>query len=150
MSLDDKRENSLINTKGKGIIRQCTDIIEARKQEIDKEAERQNNYNNLRASIANSVTLENFVVNNNLIFSEKDLCVVQSMIRTKHYSNDCILTTNLDDPVSVVDSILLKRNWTIFMYLMNLKNIGKPLILEILLESDWKFMKNYTIMILLS
>ncbi len=103
MSLDDKRENSLINTKGKGIIRQCTDIIEARKQEIDKEAERQNNYNNLRASIANSVTLENFVVNNNLIFSEKDLCVVQSMIRTKHYSNDCILTTNLDDPVSVVD-----------------------------------------------
>lgn len=63
----------------------------------------QNNYSTQRINLANSVSLENFKINNNLLFTEKDLNIINSMIREKDYNNSNILTTNLDDIVSTLD-----------------------------------------------
>lgn len=103
MSFDTSRNNSLTNKIGKGIIRQCEDAITERKNEIATIEINQNQYNAKRAEIANSVTLENFKVNGTLLFTEKELNVIKSMIRTQDFSDEYILTTNLDDVVSTVD-----------------------------------------------
>lgn len=103
MSFDETRENSLTGKIGKGIIRQCEDAIADRNKEISKAKEMQETYNNLRGKIANSVVLENFKVDDTLLFTDKDLSIIQSMLKTKNYSNEYILTTNLDDTISTVD-----------------------------------------------
>lgn len=103
MSFDTSRNNSLTNKIGKGVIRQCEDAITERKNEIANIEINQNQYNSKRAEIANSVTLENFKVNGTLLFTEKELNIIKSMIRTQDFSDEYILTTNLDDVVSTVD-----------------------------------------------
>lgn len=103
MSFDTYRSNSITNTTGKGIIRQCEDAITERKNEIADIETKQKQYNSQRMELADSVTLENFKVDGVLLFIEKDLDVIRSMLRTKSYSNEYILTTNLDDVVSTVD-----------------------------------------------
>lgn len=100
----DVRNNSLTKTKCKGIIRQCNDAILTRKNEIKSLENLQNSYSTQRSNLANSVSLENFRINNNLLFTEKDLNVINSMIREKDYNNSNILTTNLDDIVSTIDA----------------------------------------------
>lgn len=100
----DVRNNSLTKTKCKGIIRQCDDAILSRKNEIKSLESLQNSYSTQRIELANSVSLENFKINNNLLFTEKDLNVIRSMIREKDYNNSNILTTNLDDIVSTIDA----------------------------------------------
>lgn len=100
----DLRNNSLTKTKCKGIIRQCEDAIMSRKNEIASLETLQNSYQTQRIELANSVSIENFKVNNTLLFTEKDLDVINSMIREQDYNNSNILTTNLDDIVSSVDA----------------------------------------------
>ena len=99
----DVRNNSLTKTKCKGIIQQCNDAILTRKNEMKSLENLQNNYSTQRINLANSVSLENFKINNNLLFTEKDLNIINSMIREKDYNNSNILTTNLDDIVSTLD-----------------------------------------------
>ena len=103
MSFDDSRNNSITNKIGKGVVRQCEDAITERKNEIATIEINQNQYNSQRAEIANSVTLENFKVDGTLLFTEKELNIIKSMIRTQDFSDDYILTTNLDDVVTTVD-----------------------------------------------
>ncbi len=100
----DVRNNSLTKTKCKGIIRQCNDAILTRKNEMKSLENLQNNYSTQRINLANSVSLENFKINNNLLFTKKDLNIINSMIREKDYNNSNILTTNLDDIVSALDA----------------------------------------------
>lgn len=100
----DSRNNSLVKTNCKGIIRQCEDAIASRKKEIASLETLQNNYQTQRIELANSLSIENFKVNNALLFTKKDLDVVNSMIREQDYNNSNILTTNLDDIVTSIDA----------------------------------------------
>ncbi len=100
----DIRNNSLTKTKCKGIIRQCNDAIITHKNEITSIEKLQNSYQLQRIELANSVSLKNFKVNNTLLFNEKDLNIINSMIRERDYNNSNILITNLDDIVSTIDA----------------------------------------------
>lgn len=100
----DSRNNSLAKSKCKGIIRQCEDAIVSRKNEIASLESLQNGYQAQRIELANSVSIENFKVNNTLLFTEKDLNVINSMIREQDYNNSNILTTNLDDILTSIDA----------------------------------------------
>lgn len=100
----DSRNNSLTKTNCKGIIRQCEDAIISRKNEIASLETLQNNYQTQRKELSNSVAIENFKVNNVLLFTEKDLNVIKSMIREQDYNNSNILTTNPDDIVTSIDA----------------------------------------------
>ncbi|EOS35007.1 hypothetical protein C804_01133 [Lachnospiraceae bacterium A4] len=100
----DIRDNSLTKTKCKGIIRQCNDAVLSRKNEIKSLESLQYTYSMQRIELANSVTLENFKVNNTLLFSKKDLNIINSLIAEQDYNNSNILITNLDDIVSTVDA----------------------------------------------
>lgn len=97
------RDNSLTKTKCKGVIRQCDDAIRKIKNEISLIEQKQDWFSRQRREIANSVTFENFKVNNTLLFTEKDLNVINSMIREDEYTNDNILITSLDDIVTTID-----------------------------------------------
>lgn len=90
------RDNSLTKTKCNGIIRQCEDAIKTRNDEILSLMQIQGSYNTQRAQLSADVALSKF-------FSDKEMNVVNSMLREKEYTNDNILTTNLDDIVSTVD-----------------------------------------------
>lgn len=98
------RDNSLTKTKCKGVIRQCDDAIRKIKNEISLIEQKQDWFSRQRREIANSVTIENFKVNNTLLFTEKDLNVINSMIREDEYTNDNILITSLDDIVTTIDA----------------------------------------------
>lgn len=98
------RNNSLTKTNCKGIIRQCEDAIVSRRNEIISLQNLQNNYQTQRKELANSVAIENFKVNNIILFTEQDLNVINSMIREQDYNNSNILTTNLDDIVTSIDA----------------------------------------------
>lgn len=98
------RDNSLTKTKCKGVIRQCDDAIRKIKNEISLIEQKQDWFSRQRREIANSVTFENFKVNNTLLFTEKDLNVINSMIREDEYRNDNILITSLDDIVTTIDA----------------------------------------------
>ena len=98
------RDNSLTKTKCKGIIRQCDDAIRKIKNEIALIEQKQDWFSKQRREIANSVTFENFKVNNTLLFTEKDLNVINSMIWEDEYTNDNILITSLDDIVTTIDA----------------------------------------------
>ena len=100
----DERSNSLTKTKCKGIIRLCIDAILTRKNAIKSLEDLQNNYSVQRINLANSVSLENFKANNNVLFTEKDLNVINSMIREKDYNDPNVLITNLDDIVSTINA----------------------------------------------
>lgn len=107
---DDGRTNNLTGKPGKGIIRQCEAAIAARKEEINEQTAKKDYYDTLRKELASSTALENFEIkspslNNELIrlFTDKDLNVIQSMLRTQTYNNEHILTTSLDNTVSTVD-----------------------------------------------
>ncbi len=97
------RDNSLTKTKCKGIIRQCDDAISERKNKISTLETKKQSYNIQRSEIANAVAFKNFKVNGTVVFSEKDISVINSMLREQEYENGNILTTNLDDIVSTVD-----------------------------------------------
>ena len=98
------RENSLTKTRCKGIVRQCNDAIAERKREISNAENLQNNYYIQRINLANSVSLENFKVNGTLLFTDKDLDIINSLIKEEDYDNSNILITNLDDIVTTVDA----------------------------------------------
>ena len=100
----DIRNNSLTKTKCKGVIRQCNDAIISRKNEITSIEKLQNSYQLQRIELANSVSLENFKINNTFLFSEKDLNIINSLIKEQDYDNSNILVTNLDDIVSTIDA----------------------------------------------
>ncbi len=99
----DSRENSLTKTTGKGIIRQCEAAMRQRINEISLIESRQKEYDRLRNELAASVTPENFKVHDTLLFTEKDLAVMNSLIREQEFHDDTILTTSLDDLVSTAD-----------------------------------------------
>ncbi len=100
----DVRDNSLTKSRCKGIIRQCNDAIAERKREISNAENLQNNYYIQRINLANSVSLENFKVNGTLLFTDKDLDIINSLIKEEDYDNSNILITNLDDIVTTVDA----------------------------------------------
>ncbi|MCH5257268.1 MAG: tail fiber domain-containing protein [Lachnospiraceae bacterium] len=92
-----ERTNSLTKKKGKGIIRQCDDAIAERTSKISVLAGKQKDYESKRKELVESASMNNF-------FTEKDLPIVNSMIREQDYSNENILITNLDDAVSEIDA----------------------------------------------
>lgn len=100
----DIRDNSLTKSRCKGIIRQCNDAIAERKREISNAENLQNSYYIQRINLANSVSLENFKVNGTLLFTDKDLDIINSLIKEEDYDNSNILITNLDDIVTTVDA----------------------------------------------
>ena len=85
------RSNSLTKTNCKGIIRQCDDAIISRKNEIASIENLQNDYQAKRKELANFADIEKFKVNGALLFTEKDLNVINSMIREQDYNNSNIL-----------------------------------------------------------
>lgn len=96
VSYDNTRYNSLTKQKGKGIIRQCEDAIADRLSEIEKLAKLQNDYDNDRKELVKFVAMKKF-------FSDDDILVINSILRTKDYENSNILVTNLDDVITTVD-----------------------------------------------
>lgn len=100
----DIRDNSLTKTKCKGIIRQCDEAIISRSTEISSLEQQQEFYSAQRRELANSVTLDNFKINDVFVFTEEELNVINSMMREQDYNNSNIIITNLDDVVSTVDA----------------------------------------------
>lgn len=97
------RENSLVKRIDIGIIKQCDNAIAERQAEIDSVTAKQKDLAKTRNDLANSVVMKNVMINGDLLFTDKDLKVINRFIRETNYSNNNILSTNLDDIVSVVD-----------------------------------------------
>ncbi len=98
MAFDDARNNSLTKTQCKGIIRKCDEEIAKRFVQIGELEDKQNAYNRHRKELANAVLLEH-----NLGIDEKDMNVINGMIREQEFSDENIITTSLDDIITTVD-----------------------------------------------
>ncbi len=98
MAFDDARNNSLTKTQCKGIIRKCDEAIAERLAQIRQAEDRQDAYNRHRKELANAVLLEH-----NLGIDEKDMNVINGMIREQEFSDENIITTSLDDIITTVD-----------------------------------------------
>ncbi len=98
MAFDDARNNSLTKTQCKGIIRKCDEEIAKRFVQIGKLEDKQNAYNRHRKELANAVLLEH-----NFGIDEKDMNVINGMIREQEFSDENIITTSLDDIITTVD-----------------------------------------------
>ena len=92
----ESRYNGITGTTCKGIIRQCEEAIEERKDQIASIESLQRGYQTERISINEAVSMKKF-------FTDKDIKIIESMLRQKEYSNENIITTNLDDAVSEID-----------------------------------------------
>lgn len=103
MSLDEERENSLTKTKGMGIIRQCERVIAQLNDEIDILKKDYGLYDEKRTILVQSVDMKLFTINGEILFNTEDINIINSLLRTKDYSNEYILTTNLDDVKTTVN-----------------------------------------------
>ena len=101
MSYED-RENSLTGTICKGIITQCTDAINSLKVNIFNLNILKCSLDNSRQHLVNQCSMNGFY-SYPYCFTTEDLNVIKSLLRTKEYSNENIITTNLNDAVSTVD-----------------------------------------------
>lgn len=90
------RENSIINEKGIGIIRQCEDAIIQRQTEIDNLQSDNNIVQNQRNTLSSSVIPENN-------FSSDNLKIFRLLIHEANYSNENIVVTSLDDILTKID-----------------------------------------------
>lgn len=97
------RTNSLTKTRCKGIIRQCEDSIVQRKAEISSLEKSLNAFDTQRRELAAAAAMENFRLNGSLAFTSEELSAVSGLLREMDYSNENIITTNLDDAASTVD-----------------------------------------------
>jgi len=97
---EEERYNSLTKTVCKGIIRQCNDEIAKRLKEISEIESKQKEYARMRTEIADSAALES---KDNPFFTERDLNVINALIREQEFNNENIVTTSLDSIVTAVD-----------------------------------------------
>ncbi len=98
MAFDENRNNSLTKTQCKGIIRKCDEAIAERLAQIRQAEDRQDAYNRHRKELANAVLLDQ-----NFGIDEKDMNVINGMIREQEFSDENIITTSLDDVITTVD-----------------------------------------------
>lgn len=90
------RDNSITGKSEKGIVRQCEDaisLIESEIAAIDQEMEQ---YDISRKDLSSKYTYENF-------FPESERNALLPLIRESNYANENIITTNLDDLVTIID-----------------------------------------------
>ena len=92
----DPRDNAITGTACKGIIRLCEDAISERQKEIDMLQER------LASIGAERDTLSSFVRPENH-FGSENLKIFRLLTHEADYSNKNIVTTNLDDILTVID-----------------------------------------------
>ena len=95
----DVRTNSLTKMESKGLIHMCQDAIDALQPSIDVIVNEQNEIQNVRKQLANDCLMDNWNE-----FTEKELETLYTLIKQADYSNNNILTTNLDDIVTTVDA----------------------------------------------
>lgn len=90
------RSNALTGTTCKGIIRLCEDAISERQSEIDSLQERLASIGAERDALSVSVLPENH-------FGAENLKLFRLLTREADYSNKNIVTTNLDDALTMID-----------------------------------------------
>lgn len=98
-----ERYNSLTKAAGDGVLVQCEKAIQERKEQIRLLEAAYETYNTARNQLADSADLKLITINEEPLFTAKELDVISSMLRTKDYSNEYILTTSLDTVVTAVD-----------------------------------------------
>lgn len=92
-------ENGLTKDKSKGVVCIAIDAIAECESVIQIMQTAQDQISEMRAELANSVTYEQFGE-----FTADELSILHSLSYEADYSNTNILTTNLEDVVSVVDT----------------------------------------------
>lgn len=95
MSLE-PRDNAITGTFCKGIIRLCEDAISERQKEIDALQERLDSVSASRDALSSCVLPQNH-------FSAENLYLFHLLANEADYSNKNIVTTNLDDIVTMID-----------------------------------------------
>lgn len=90
------RDNAITGTVCKGIIRLCEDAISERQKEIDMLQERLASTGAERDALSSFVRPENH-------FGSENLKIFRLLTREADYSNKNIVTTNLDDILTVID-----------------------------------------------
>lgn len=98
-----ERYNSLTKAAGDGILVQCEKAVREKKEQIRLLEAAYETYNTARNQLADSADLKLFEVNDEPLFTAEELNIISSMLRTKDYSNEYILTTSLDTVVTAVD-----------------------------------------------
>lgn len=91
------RANAITGTNCKGIIRLCEDAISKRQSEIDSLQVRLTSIGAQRDTLSSFVRPENH-------FSTENLRLFRLLTNEAEYSNKNIVTTNLDDIVTVIDA----------------------------------------------
>lgn len=91
------RANAITGTNCKGIIRLCEDAISKRQIDIDSLQERLTSIGAQRDTLSSFVRPENH-------FSTENLRLFRLLTNEAEYSNKNIVTTNLDDIVTVIDT----------------------------------------------
>lgn len=90
------RGNAVTGTTCKGIIRLCEDAISTRQEEIHSLQEQLDSIGAERNALSSSVLPENH-------FSAENLRLFRLLIHEADYSNKNIVTTNLDDVLTMID-----------------------------------------------
>ncbi|MDE5717491.1 MAG: hypothetical protein K2I53_07740, partial [Lachnospiraceae bacterium] len=90
------RDNAITGTFCKGIIRLCNDAISERQKEIDTLQERLASIGAERDALSSFVRPENH-------FGSENLKIFRLLTHEADYSNKNIVTTNLDDILTVID-----------------------------------------------
>ena len=93
----EERDNSITKKHTKGVIQMAVDELAKVNPLIEQLKSYQDTCDSLRKQIADSVLLDNWN------FNEKDLSIIYNLITESDYSNEYILSTNLDDIVTMVD-----------------------------------------------
>ena len=90
------RGNAVTGTTCKGIVRLCEDAISTRQEEINSLQEQLDSIGAERNALSSSVLPENH-------FSAENLRLFRLLIHEADYSNKNIVTTNLDDVLTMID-----------------------------------------------
>lgn len=90
------RGNAVTGTTCKGIVRLCEDAISMRQEEINSLQEQLDSIGAKRNALSSSVLPENH-------FSAENLKLFRLLIHEADYSNKNIVTTNLDDVLTMID-----------------------------------------------
>ena len=95
MSFDENRENGITGKNGKGIIRQCEDTINEISNQINNIDTLMNDYDILRKELSSKFSYDGY-------FTSEEKKELLPLINERDYTNENIITTNLDDNVTFV------------------------------------------------
>lgn len=99
MFLQEDWENSLTKDKSKGVVCLAIDAIEECETVMATLEDIQSQIGDMRSILANSVSYEQFGR-----FTPTELSILKSLSHEADYSNENILTTNLEDVVAVINT----------------------------------------------